>query len=97
MVASFLLASADQPTAWADVSIAFKGNVLADTTTFDRARKFLITHVGESTQTGAALGAQAIASMDGGPPCWTTRTSGRHQHQLRGTTSAQRYKLHNLA
>ena len=55
--------SEDQPTEWADVIIKFKGNALEDTACFDEARKILITHVGASTQTGAALGAKALASM----------------------------------
>ncbi|EJK61834.1 hypothetical protein THAOC_17603, partial [Thalassiosira oceanica] len=55
--------ASDQPPEWADVSIKFTGNTLADTASFDEARKLLITHVGKSTQTGAALGAQAITSM----------------------------------
>ncbi|EJK56141.1 hypothetical protein THAOC_24029, partial [Thalassiosira oceanica] len=55
--------ASDQPPEWADVSLNFTGNALEDTARFNEARKLLITHVGKSTQTGTALGAQAITSM----------------------------------
>lgn len=55
--------TANQPTAFPDVTIEYSGHVLPDTATFDLAKKLLTTHVGASTQTGAALGAKAIASL----------------------------------
>ena len=52
-----------QPIAWADVTFKYEDNVLVDTASYDRNKKSLLTHIGKSTQTGAALGARAIASM----------------------------------